>query len=293
MDNADELLRLLEGASVRALRRQNAISIAISGGLDSSILASLIAKHAEIPLQLVTASAPGSIDAHRARLMARHLALPLTEIVLTRATAGRLLRRVVAVLEPETIDPDRAQEWGLSPRERRISPIRAAVGIVLFACAEEAASVSRRMVVGQGADELFGGYARYARAPLSEVASMLERDWLALRETGLAQEARLAQAAGVQFTYPYLDPRVVAFAQRQPIELLAGGEERKPLLREVARRLGLPDEIAAAPKTAAQYGSGAGSLVAALAADAGGVPLNDFLTALHHRTSGEDHSLRT
>lgn len=277
---------------MRSIRRQNTLAIATSGGLDSSILAAFIAGHVDIPVHLITASAPGMIDAERARILARHLGLPLVEVVLTRATTRRLLDRLLPALEPEPVDPARAAEWGLPPDSKRISPIRAAVGIVLIACAEEASRFAKRVVLGQGADELFGGYAKYQEATPEEREAMMARDREAVIGEGVVREKKIAEAGGIQFHYPYLDPRVVAFAKSIPSSELFREGERKPLLREVARRLDLPYDIVEAPKTAAQYGSGAGAMLAELAGESG-LPQNDFLTILAQRKTGEPHSLRT
>jgi asparagine synthase (glutamine-hydrolysing) len=293
LDLAEQLYNHLDGAILRAIRRQNTLAIATSGGLDSSVLAALIASHADIPLYLVTASKPGAIDATRARMLARHLELPLIEAVLTKATTGKLLEDLAPLLEPETIDPARAAEWGLPEDTKRVSPIRAGVGLVLLACAKEASRFARRLVLGQGADELFGGYARYQEAAPEDLAAILQRDRDAVRVEGVAHEARIANACSMQFHYPYLDPRVVSFAANLPMTALFNDTERKPLLREVARKLDLPRDIAEAPKTAAQYGSGSGEILADLAQEAG-MAQNDFLTALvAQRKTGEPHSLRT
>lgn len=294
VDRAEQLLNHLEGAALRSIRRQNALAIATSGGLDSSILAALVAGHVDIPVHLITASAPGMVDAERARLLARHLELPLVEIVLTRATTKRLLDALVPALEPEPLDPALAAEWGLPADAKRVSPIRTAVGLVLLACAEEAARFSKRLVLGQGADELFGGYAKYQDVSVEERDAMMARDRDAVIGEGVAREGKIAKLVPIQFHYPYLDRGLVQFAKTIPSSELFSPTERKPLLREVARRLDLPRDIVEAPKTAAQYGSGAGAMLAELAA-AAGMPQNDFLTSLvaQDRMIGEAHSLRT
>ena len=122
---------------------------------------------------------------------------------------------------------------------------------------------------------------------------MMARDRDGVIGEGVAREKKIADLARVQFHYPYLDAGVVAFAKSIPTSELFRDHERKPLLREVARRLDLPRDIVEAPKTAAQYGSGAGALLAELAG-ASGLPQNDFLTMLAaQRKTGEPHSLRT
>lgn len=293
MAPVDQLVNLLEGAVVRALRRQNSLAIATSGGLDSSILAALVAEHADIPIQLVTAGAPGSADPRRARQLASHLDLPLAEIALTPRLVERTLARLAPLLEPEPVEPALAQEWGLPPDARRVNPVRAAVGLVLFAVAEEAARHAKRLLVGQGADEWFAGYARYEALASPELEAALARDRAELEERELPFEARIANAAGVEFQYPYLNDRVKAFAGKIPAAQLIAEGERKLPLRAVAESLRLPVEISRGSKLAAQYGSGAADLLRRLAEDSG-LPQNEYLTRLAtQRTMGEPHSFRT
>ncbi|PSQ09565.1 asparagine synthase [Halobacteriales archaeon QS_5_70_15] len=134
------------------------------------------------------------------------------------------------------------------------------VETALYLVAERAAADGfDRLAVGQGADELFGGYQKVANAPgngrveadtargarLETVRSLpggLERDVLALR------------AAGVEPVAPLLDDRVVRAALSLPGELLVDGDERKVALRRAATGW-VPASTAARDKKAVQYGS--------------------------------------
>jgi asparagine synthase (glutamine-hydrolysing) len=136
------------------------------------------------------------------------------------------------------------------------------VGIAcsLYLVAERvAADGFSRLAVGQGADELFGGYAKVVdpagdhrvdaettRAATREVVStlpdQLERDVLALR------------AADVEPVAPLLHDRVVAAALPLPDDLLATDATRKVALRRAADGL-VPDAVRTTDKKAVQYGS--------------------------------------
>jgi asparagine synthase (glutamine-hydrolysing) len=135
------------------------------------------------------------------------------------------------------------------------------IALPLFLAAERAASDGYdRLAVGQGADELFGGYAKVARAPedprveaetvrgavrevMGTLPDQLERDVLALR------------GAGVEPVAPLLDDRVVHSALRLPGHLLVDSRgERKKALRLAAREF-VPDPVAFREKKAVQYGS--------------------------------------
>jgi asparagine synthase (glutamine-hydrolysing) len=116
-----------------------------------------------------------------------------------------------------------------------------------------------RLAVGQGADELFGGYAKVAdaaedprveaetvrgatREMVDTLAEQLPRDVLALRH------------AGVEPVAPLLHDRVVDAALDLPGEALVSGDTRKVALRAAAGGV-LPLSVAGADKKAVQYGS--------------------------------------
>jgi asparagine synthase (glutamine-hydrolysing) len=135
-----------------------------------------------------------------------------------------------------------------------------AIALPLFLVGERAAADGfDRLALGQGADELFGGYAKVAKAPedprvdadtirgarrelLGTIPDQAERDVLALR------------AAGVEPVTPLLHDDVVAAALSLPGHLLVDGDERKVALREAARGV-VPDSVRTADKKAVQYGT--------------------------------------
>jgi len=78
-----------------------------------------------------------------------------------------------------------------------------------------------RILAGQGADEIFGGYARYLSSP--DLAAELERDFADLGRQG-ARDQAVAALHGTYLSMPYLDIRVVRAAQAIPArERVRGG----------------------------------------------------------------------
>lgn len=136
-----------------------------------------------------------------------------------------------------------------------------ALSVVFYEGSRCAVSLGRRQVVsGQGADELFGGYMKYVRLinSVSPVAAEVEmkRDLDMLWLKGLPRDYASSALAGALLTVPYLDERVVNKAYNIPLEFKILRGVRKMILREVARIAGLPEELVAREKKAAQYGSG-------------------------------------
>ena len=119
------------------------------------------------------------------------------------------------------------------------------------------------MLAGQCADELFGGYKRYVDAYTrfgSEQASKMMHDDIAtLHETNLERDAKICTSCGVELRLPFLAREIVEFATDMSIELKMEPKPdtlRKLVLRQTARKLGLPESVSDRPKKAIQYATG-------------------------------------
>ncbi|QPV63536.1 asparagine synthetase B [Halosimplex litoreum] len=235
-----------ERAAVRAVRSAvrgavddtatEGLAVAFSGGVDSAALA------ARLDAPLYVAGFPESHDVEAARTAAAKLDRNLRVVEVTHGDIERAV-------------PDVAAATG------RTNAMDVSIALSLYLVAERAAADGYdRLAVGQGADELFGGYAKVARAPADDrvaadtvrgarrevvgtLPDQLERDVLALR------------SAGVEPVAPLLDDRVVAAALDLPGDLLVTDRgERKCALR-LAVREWVPDPVAFREKKAVQYGS--------------------------------------
>ncbi len=212
------------------------LAVAFSGGVDSALLGAIL----DVPLY--TVGFPESHDIEAARSAASLLDADLRVLELDHATLEAAVPEVASVIG-----------------RTNAMDVQIALPLYLLAthCHEEGVD---RLALGQGADELFGGYEKVARAPedprvaadtvrgarrevLEGLPVQLERDWLAVT------------AGGVDPVIPLLHDRIVDAALTLPGEALVTADgERKVALRTAAREW-LPDEIATRDKKALQYGS--------------------------------------
>jgi asparagine synthase (glutamine-hydrolysing) len=237
-DDAASSLAGALGEAVKARVEGRAkVAVAFSGGLDSSLVAFLASERSEVVACSVFA--PGSLDEGRTRSAADRLGLHLASRALNR---GDALKELKAMTLPFEATPMDKALWCIYSVSARLA-------------AEAGAEV---ILLGQLADELFGGYAKYERAALvgrGESERMMERDVADCASRGFVRD-EMACARSLQPRFPYADPEVMALARAMPAEYKIDGGVRKAVLRRAAAKLGLPSALSELPKKAAQYSSG-------------------------------------
>jgi len=225
---------------------------ALSGGIDSSLVAALSGR------PCIVAGMEGCHDIKQAGEVATCLNLPLHVRIVTAGEIAEALPKIVRLL-------------------KSTNPVDIAISTTLFFIAETARDLGyERILTGQGADELFGGYARYLETPAQKLDELFARDFASLERQGKRDQS----IAGFFRTYlsmPYLDIRVVNAAKNIPSgERISDGIRKKPL-REVAVSY-LPKEIAYREKKAMQYGTGIWREIKRLARREGGTnSVTEFL----------------
>ncbi|MFB6112262.1 MAG: asparagine synthase C-terminal domain-containing protein [Halobacteriaceae archaeon] len=233
---ADTAMAALEEALTIVLQDvPSTLPVGFSGGVDSALLATATAG----PCYVV--SFPDGPDLEAARSAAATLGRDLRSVELDLQTLSDSIPAVVSVLGTT-------------------APLDVAIALTLYHLARAVtADGYDRVLLGQGADELFGGYQKVADAPDDDrLAADTVRggrdEMLATIPAQTVRDHAALDAGGVTPVTPYLRDRVVSAALDLPPELLVADGTRKVALRRFARQR-LPQAVADREKQALQYGS--------------------------------------
>ena len=220
-------------------------AVLFSGGVDSSLAGLLASKQCSNTV-LISTHAKGSRDASVVQHAASLLALDVIEVPMSDKIVWNVLPEVIFATE--------------CTRRMDIE-----IALPFFIAAREAERQGIPLVIsGQGPDELFAGYARHAKFYENRgeeaLEAQLRNEVSVTHKTNIERDERAISFCGVDAWFPYLDHEFVKLALSIPASRkIAVGEtpERKIVFRELATELGLPMELAQAPKKATQYSSGA------------------------------------
>lgn len=230
VNRIDLLLGTLEEA-VRDKIFTNRTGVLFSGGIDSSVVAALVARHSQPTLY--TVGLEGAHDLTVAKGTAEDMGLDWVGVVVGEEEIRQAIK-------------------GMAPYFGR-SPLTLSFEMPLYMVLGVAAE--DLLLCGQGADELYAGYSRYRSMDAEAMRTAMAKDVEALIATGMGVEKRAAEAFGKTLVHPFLDPEVVKLSLELPTETLLRGDENKAILRDMGRALGL-GQVADRKKKAAQYGSG-------------------------------------
>jgi len=243
----DEAVKKIHSLLFRSVKERsvglNRVSIAFSGGLDSSIIATMIGKCVKDVL-LISVGLEGSRDLEDAERISREIGLPFRAETYTISDVEETLPKVLWLIE-------------------EANALRAAICIPEFWLAEKSFKMGYRAIFsGQGSDELFAGYHKYLRSyseSFSAVEENLYYDTLRLHENSLEPKEKIYTFHNVEVRFPYVDYDLASFALSLPVTLKISSSNdplRKRILRKLAEYIGLPLEVYLKPKKAIQYGTG-------------------------------------
>ncbi len=242
---AQNLRQTLQDAVIKRVA-QGVPGIYLSGGLDSSIIAALTAR--TLPgLHTFAVGYGESPDLQHAQALATKIGSAHHEYRYDLNEMLRVLPEVIGHLE--TFDA---------------ALVRSSVPNYLVA--RMTSQFVNRAFSGEGADELFGGYAYMLELSQEQLAQELLDILKTLGNTGLQRGDRMSMAFGISPDVPFLDQKVIELALKMPLSFKIGPQnEEKWIVREAFADM-LPVEITRRKKQ--KFSAGAGSqLVIAQAAE--------------------------
>ncbi|MBW5438037.1 asparagine synthase B [Bradyrhizobium canariense] len=235
-----KLRAALDAAVKQQLMCDVPYGVLISGGLDSSLIAAIAAQHrfkrietgeteeAWWPrLHSFSVGLEGSPDMAFARKVAVHIGTVHHEIIFTIQEGLDALKDVI--LHLETFD---------------VTSIRA--GTPMYLMARKIKSMGIKMVLsGEGADEVFGGYLYFHKAPTArDFHEETVRKLFALSKYDCCRANKATAAWGIEARVPFLDKDFLDYAMSiDPADKMCPGNAiEKRILRGAFRDL-LPEEV--------------------------------------------------
>jgi asparagine synthase (glutamine-hydrolysing) len=218
----------------RSVERNRADAVLLSGGLDSSILASMVHPRYSVTSALA-ADAP---DLVFARQVAKKYSAKHAEVIFTHERMLELVEMVVRILK--TFDP---------------IEIRNSV-VALAGIAQAKSDGYSAIMTGDGGDELFAGYNYLSRYhdDFEKLTKELHRLWHVMHFSSL----KLGENTGIEVKAPYLDPEFMRYAMSLEVEHKVGEHEGRKWGKFILRQCFEPElgsMIAWRPKLAQEQGA--------------------------------------
>jgi asparagine synthase (glutamine-hydrolysing) len=237
--NVDKVATELRDLLEKAVNKNLTKDMLFSGGIDTSILATIVSKHVRIRGFTCTFKEANALDTKYAKLMAERLNIEHYMNPFGEKEVFDAIPDVVKVLN------------SFDPMEVRNS-ITINIGL-RFAKSYG----STKLITGDGADELFAGYHMYYRhvGNKEKLSAMLNKMWGIMAFSA----GTLGKNLGIEVVQPFLDPEVQKFAMnldpRYNVQEERGEVWGKWILRKAYEDV-LPPEVRWRDKNPIEVGSG-------------------------------------
>ena len=243
----------LESAVKRQLMSDVPYGVLLSGGLDSSVISAIAEKYSEMRIEddsqtkaywprlhSFAVGLKGAPDLAKARLVSDHIGTVHHEINYTIQEGLDAIRDVIYYIE--TYD---------------VTTVRASTPMYLLARVIKSMGI-KMVLSGEGADEIFGGYLYFHKAPTAkDFHDETVRKLSKLHLYDCLRANKSLSAWGVEGRVPFLDKEFLDVAMRTnpKAKMCPGQTIEKKIVREAFAEL-LPEEVAWRQKE--QFSDGVG-----------------------------------
>ncbi|MEM2727270.1 MAG: asparagine synthase-related protein, partial [Archaeoglobaceae archaeon] len=213
--------------------------IAFSGGIDSTLLASIY----DLPLISITASEK---EEDWVRKVAKEVSRDLEVFKIGEKEIRSAIPEVSRIIETSNF-------------------LQLSIGIPVHLTMRFAKDRGfDGILFGQGADELFGGYKRYENYCGLELENAMMEDLKSIGAKNLVRDVKLSYHNEIRLILPYLRWGVIKSSLCIPTDLkvarIEGKVFRKYFLRRLAQKY-LPEEVVWKEKKAIQYSTGVAKIL--------------------------------
>ncbi|HSG74377.1 MAG TPA: asparagine synthase-related protein, partial [Nitrosopumilaceae archaeon] len=232
----DKLPEVLENS----ISKCKAKTIALSGGLDSSVLAYFL-KNKDCNAVAVTTKDFIATDLTYCQLVAKKFNLPLKIIMPKTEELLSSINETIKILK------------NFNDIEIRNSIV---IYIVLKSVKDSGES---KIILGDGADELFAGYSFFLKKNKNELQKDLERIWDVMH----FPSKKIGKSLGITVETPFLDDNVMNLAKIIPVNFKVSEHNGKKYGKWILRKAfedKLPKSVVWREKSPMQDGAGTGAL---------------------------------
>ncbi len=232
-----------EAVKIRARER---IGILLSGGVDSSAIASVLSREGHDFRAFCVADGK---DLEHAEALSKKLGFELIPVHLD-------------IDEVEERIPEIFRIIGMKEYLKSTPvylPVITSLSITFYFAFREAEKHGiEGMFSGIGSEELFAGFTDWTGEPIER---QIEERSYTLYKRDLWRDHALARHFGMGMKYPFLDRVFAEIALSIPAEIKLEERHKKYIWRKAAEHLGVPPENAWRKNKATQYGSGSDSIL--------------------------------
>ena len=192
-----KFLKLLNESFDKETEKSKRIALAFSGGVDSSLLAKL-AKDKKIKFAVYVVGIKGCHDILAAKKVAKELKIKLRVITINQKDIKKALKPQTRILE-EVYKKIRKNSRLNIPAP---DPVSVSFNLPLFFVAKH--TKEEIIMLGQGPDNLLGGYHKHKKLPEKEAIKEIMKDTQEIVKISIPQYNAIGEHFNKKISTPYL-----------------------------------------------------------------------------------------